>query len=245
MTAEITAEIKSLIEKQEAWADCEATKEQLIHRGKQAAAGLERAKDPRMVALYKGLLEAYRMVYRIRFSGIHPDIAEGIAFQQQELAQEQAAFASDPDYQDYVAAQAVQAAEEIVAPKPVPDATYTVSLADGSHITVQLETQPDDATFAPGSRIASYMVGSDNSKFKGFAFVNGTKVNLWKSHRTPKGEVLKGAVLTVLGSPDRGARFMEAYALMSGKCSVCGRKLTVPASIHRGLGPDCAGKIGY
>jgi SNF2 family DNA or RNA helicase len=31
-----------------------------------------------------------------------------------------------------------------------------------------------------------------------------------------------------------------SYAMNSGRCWKCGRELTVPASIHRGLGPDCA-----
>jgi hypothetical protein len=29
-----------------------------------------------------------------------------------------------------------------------------------------------------------------------------------------------------------------------GKCGRCGRKLTVPESIDRGIGPECAGKLG-
>lgn len=29
-----------------------------------------------------------------------------------------------------------------------------------------------------------------------------------------------------------------------GKCGRCGRKLTVPESIDRGIGPECAGKMG-
>jgi hypothetical protein len=30
-----------------------------------------------------------------------------------------------------------------------------------------------------------------------------------------------------------------------GACGRCGRKLTVPASIARGFGPECAGKVGF
>ena len=36
----------------------------------------------------------------------------------------------------------------------------------------------------------------------------------------------------------------EAYALASGQCMRCGHKLTVPASLHRGLGPECAKREG-
>lgn len=35
------------------------------------------------------------------------------------------------------------------------------------------------------------------------------------------------------------------YALDSGNCAMCGRKLTVPASIHAGIGPVCASKGWY
>lgn len=30
-----------------------------------------------------------------------------------------------------------------------------------------------------------------------------------------------------------------------GRCGMCGRKLTVPSSIRSGLGPECAGKVGF
>lgn len=35
----------------------------------------------------------------------------------------------------------------------------------------------------------------------------------------------------------------EVYAMQSNNCWRCGHRLTVPASIHRGLGPDCAEKV--
>ena len=47
---------------------------------------------------------------------------------------------------------------------------------------------------------------------------------------------------------DRAARDPQAaglaFALREGACYRCGRTLTVPASVHRGLGPECARK-GY
>ena len=32
------------------------------------------------------------------------------------------------------------------------------------------------------------------------------------------------------------------YADATGRCYICNKKLTVEASIHKGLGPDCAKK---
>jgi|SRR5688572_3210975 len=36
----------------------------------------------------------------------------------------------------------------------------------------------------------------------------------------------------------------QAVIRHEGKCGCCGRALTVPASIDRGIGPECAKKIG-
>jgi hypothetical protein len=36
----------------------------------------------------------------------------------------------------------------------------------------------------------------------------------------------------------------ELVVRHEGKCGRCGRTLTVPESIDRGIGPECAGKIG-
>ena len=47
----------------------------------------------------------------------------------------------------------------------------------------------------------------------------------------------------IISSDPKGAG--EAYALESANCFRCGRKLTVPVSIHRGLGPECASKWGH
>lgn len=40
------------------------------------------------------------------------------------------------------------------------------------------------------------------------------------------------------------ALFDQVEAWHEGRCGACGRKLTVPESIARGLGPECAGKRG-
>ena len=47
----------------------------------------------------------------------------------------------------------------------------------------------------------------------------------------------------ILGQPTKSAESREAYALLSSRCARCNRTLTVPASIHRGLGPECAQKM--
>jgi hypothetical protein len=76
-----------------------------------------------------------------------------------------------------------------------------------------------------------------------FAFTNGdhgeVRAYIWKRFRVHTR--LDRALNHLLRNPiDAG----EAYALESGRCWRCGRRLTVPASIHRGLGPECAKKVG-
>jgi hypothetical protein len=43
-----------------------------------------------------------------------------------------------------------------------------------------------------------------------------------------------------------GLSFNEALEVWhEGRCCRCGRKLTVPSSVESGLGPECAGKVGF
>ena len=36
----------------------------------------------------------------------------------------------------------------------------------------------------------------------------------------------------------------DAHVFHDGKCGRCGRKLTVPESLHNGIGPECIKKVG-
>lgn len=129
------------------------------------------------------------------------------------------------------------------APKGIADATYTVSVSDTEWYTVKIDTKESGSL--AGKRIASFLAGPDNeSDFVGFAFVNedGT-VAVWKRFRSEGYAPYVEALNTVMGYPTLADEFRTAYAMKSGKCARCGRKLTVPASLNRGLGPDCAGMI--
>lgn len=137
-----------------------------------------------------------------------------------------------------------------IAPAPVaspvpagslPNGTYTVVMG-GEYRTIRLRDDwRDDAP--AGSQVAQFLSGSDNTNdFTGFAFVTGRTARVWKKWG---GAAVLGDALNVLlaaGTEERAA-MGEAYALASGRCWRCNRVLTVPASIHRGLGPDCATKV--
>lgn len=122
--------------------------------------------------------------------------------------------------------------------------TYTVVFSENQYETIKIERVKNGAL--AGRYIASFLSGPDNElDFQGFAFVNEYgDVHTWKKYNNLEGGLKYRAVQIILqdidGAKEKG---QEAYAMRSGRCSRCGRKLTVPASLHRGLGPDCAGMI--
>lgn len=116
------------------------------------------------------------------------------------------------------------------------DGTYSLVWNDGTYRTLRIHT-PKQGNLA-GKRIAAFLRGADNDgDYTGFAFVNDNGTfNVWKRFRDNTD--LRMA-LGALCQPERAAEAGLAYALESGNCYRCGRKLTVPTSIHNGLGPDC------
>ena len=123
--------------------------------------------------------------------------------------------------------------------------TYSILLDEaGDYRVIQLIDAPESYNKPAGTQIARYQHGPDNENdFTGFAFVFGTQIAMWKKF---KSDSKLNKALQVLLTSDREAQIDlgHAYALASGNCFACGRKLTVPASISRGLGPICAGKFG-
>ncbi len=123
--------------------------------------------------------------------------------------------------------------------------TYTIVLDEtGDYRTLRLVDAPEHFNKPVGTQIAQYLNGSDNERdFTGFAFVAGDKVSVWSKFRA---DSKLSKALQVLLAADRASQIDlgEAYALSSGNCFRCGIKLTVPASLARGLGPICAEKFG-
>lgn len=131
-------------------------------------------------------------------------------------------------------------------PKPeiktaVPDGRYSIIYSSGQYRTLRIRT-PKSGDLA-GKRILSYKEGHSYHGF-GFLCVNGT-VAFWKRFRqenqlTPERlPRIQHAVDRILEDPQAAGL---AYAMKENRCCRCGKELTVPASIHKGLGPDCAGK---
>lgn len=119
----------------------------------------------------------------------------------------------------------------------VRDGTYTVVFNNNieNYRTLRIKTSRRKRGF----RIVSYLYGCDNTNnFRGFASPVGNDLRFWKSfNASPDTEMnLIEAWKVIVNDPQKAG---EAYALRSGNCYNCNRKLTVPTSLHRGLGPDC------
>lgn len=129
----------------------------------------------------------------------------------------------------------------------VHNGTYTIVLNEaGDYRTIRLSDLPLNINQPKGTQIAAYLSGRDNeANYTGFAFVTGDTFHLWKSFVIAAAHVSNlGQALAVLlhANAETRAEYGYAYAVESGRCYRCNRKLTVPTSIHRGLGPDCAKK---
>jgi hypothetical protein len=142
-----------------------------------------------------------------------------------------------PEITEAVAAPAAEESEG-----PIEDATYTVVKNESEWYTIRIKTAGPDSKLA-GKRIASFLSGPDNeTAFTGFAFVTDEDTAaVWGRCRTEAPWI--DSLNIILGYPTLGDDFRTAYAQKSGRCARCGRKLTVPASLNRGLGPECAKQI--
>lgn len=117
--------------------------------------------------------------------------------------------------------------------------TFTVVLSDETYATIQFDT-PETGKLA-GNTIVRYLNGPDNeTDFKGCAFVTPLGVaKVWKSQSENPKALRAVAAANIVLSASNTLEYSEAYAMRSGRCAKCNRKLTVPTSLHRGYGPDC------
>lgn len=131
----------------------------------------------------------------------------------------------------------------------IPSGTYTIiNPKTGGYRTIEL-TDADTEKFSnlpKGTQIVGYLAGPDNATdFVGFGFVKGATFQAWKRFADEDSiPDWKAAIKFLLSGKANAADAAHAYAIKSGRCSMCQRKLTVPASLHQGFGPICAEKIG-
>lgn len=137
-------------------------------------------------------------------------------------------------------AQNAQVVANTAPTREVPLGIYTVTDGHNGWVTLKVSK----AKWADGQLVVGYLNGTDNEwNYKNFAFITRQGLKVWRS-ANPSEKVLAASQFLFTGNLDEARReflnVAETLALASGKCSACGRTLTVPASLHRGLGPECA-----
>jgi hypothetical protein len=125
--------------------------------------------------------------------------------------------------------------------------TYTVVLDEtGNYRTLKLSDVPTEKCVngtPVGAQYVGYLKGANNeTDYQPMGYICGTELRIKTNYRKDSNIV---KALTVLLSADKETQhdMGHAYAIESNRCWRCNRTLTVPNSIHRGLGPECAKKV--
>jgi len=130
--------------------------------------------------------------------------------------------------------------ENILLGDAPPNGTYTVVFSDkkDDRATVRFYT-PKQGRFA-NKRVVQYLFGPINTlDYRTFGLVSENGVSFFSKKESRSSEAVK----FLMGwDKEQVAEAGHTYALESSRCFRCGKKLTVPVSIHRGLGPECARK---
>jgi hypothetical protein len=127
-------------------------------------------------------------------------------------------------------------------PVGIPLGTFTVEHADGSYETVKIHQAGPGSNLA-GKIMGSHINGPDNeTSYQAFCFIDEHTgmIHVWSRFAHIDERWVKAIDHVIHMDAEGRAEGREAYAMRSGRCSKCGRKLTVPASLHRGMGPECA-----
>lgn len=129
-------------------------------------------------------------------------------------------------------------------------AIFTVSNPSGDHYTYRISQSKKDKEGNPvkdGAYFCGLLTGADNtSAYTYMGILNPKTLVVYPT---------KASRLTIQSKPWKvlawalkyaGCKLPDGYAIQhEGKCCRCGRKLTTPESIERGIGPECAGKAGW
>jgi hypothetical protein len=126
----------------------------------------------------------------------------------------------------------------------VPQGTYTVVFSpdEDDRLTIRFR-EPATGKWV-GTQLVEFMFGRDNeSDFRRCGNWTGDGYRLWAMFKED-GRIIRAVAFMADSTKEDRDQAGITYALKSGNCYRCGRKLTVPASITRGLGPDCAEWVG-
>ena len=136
---------------------------------------------------------------------------------------------------------ATQAREFVLSPKTTTgSATFTVvSEKTGTRFTYKIAGGGEKPFFV------KLLTGSNNTSdysYLGTIFDDGTKLVPKRNGSITSNAPSFKALSFTIAMLNNGVEFPSAFSLYhEGKCGKCGRKLTDPESIDRGIGPVCAG----
>ena len=131
-----------------------------------------------------------------------------------------------------------------------PKAVKDFALAGRAHLTLVSEKSGDRLTFrikqrkpGEGPHFVGVLTGTDNTSsysylgtiYQDGGYKHGRKSKIGEDSISAK--AFKWFHSTVLS---RGVMPPQLTVMHEGKCGRCGRMLTVPESIERGIGPECA-----
>jgi hypothetical protein len=123
-------------------------------------------------------------------------------------------------------------------------AIFTVSNASGQHYTYRIGHKDDTQPFFVG-----LLTGPQNDTdytYMGIFNPENNDVRLTKkstyTEDTTAVKVIRWALKKVL----TGSELPPGYSIQhAGKCCCCGRTLTTPESVDKGIGPECEKKHGW
>ena len=110
----------------------------------------------------------------------------------------------------------------------------------GNHRTFRVNTQKDDARFAPGERIVGLLNGPNNeSDYQSFGFVKPDgRINVWRKFQGTMFERYARMLMNLEHETEKFGLVVQ----WSATCRRCNRELTTPESIASGIGPICRDK---
>lgn len=115
--------------------------------------------------------------------------------------------------------------------------TFTVVGPKGGHRTLKFHTAKSG--YFAGKVVVAYLNGSNNeTDYQGFANIDENK-QVWVWKRFAEATDIIAALKFLAHGPKALQQAGKAYAVASGNCYVCGRKLTDNVSIALGIGPKC------
>ena len=130
------------------------------------------------------------------------------------------------------------------------DATFTIECPDATHHTFRVQHVEKNDRW-PESFFVKMLTGPDNeNSYSYLGKLNdftGQVVLTAKSKLTADSFTyrLLNRILARIWGDDAASFEQHGYKVHhEGRCGKCGRKLTVPASVESGIGPECSKQMG-